>query len=354
MLFPGETWERAEPAEVGIDPDSLSDALAFLETKVGRDGVGQTVLIRYGRLVHAGDDSRAKHGVWSVTKSFTTTCLGLLIADGTATLDAPAARFAPSLSTHYPGVTLRHFASMTSGYRALGDWPQPGTGYAHGPSRTPWVPDPDPLFAPPGSRYSYWDSAQNTYGLALTLAAGEPLEDLFMRRVGRPIGVDPRRFDWNVIGETTTGIPLNGGSGNMEGFVATDAPTLARLGHLYLNGGVWDGERLLPADFVREATSVQAAKDLPLGSDRSPFDGRGQYGLNWWVNGVAPSGDRRWPSLPAGAFSAAGYNNNDLFVVPEWGLIFVRLGEDQGDYQSTAADHDAFFARLKVGMDWAE
>ena len=63
-------------------------------------------------------------------------------------------------------------------------------------------------------------------------------------------------------------------------------------------------------------------------------------------------GGERLP--PAGAYSAAGDHNNDQFVVPERGLIFVRLGEDQSDYMSIAADHDGFFARLKVGMGWAE
>ena len=353
IVFPGETWTRAEPAAVGVDPAALADALAYLETVVGRDGVGQTVLIRYGRLVHAGDDHRAVHPVWSCTKSFTTTCLGLLIADGITTLDTPAANFAPSLSGRYGGATFRHFASMTSGYRAVGDWPRPGP-YRHGGSRTPWLPDPDPLFSPPGSKYSYWDSAQNVYGLALTLAAGEPLEELFMRRVGSKIGVDPARFDWRTVGETNGGVTLNGGSGNMDGYVVTDAPTLARLGHLYLNGGNWDGERLLPAEFVREATAVQVPARTPLGSDLSPFDGRGQYGLNWWVNGVTPTGERRWPSLPAGTFSASGYNNNDLFVVPAWGLVFVRLGEDQADHMTTERDYDGFFARLRPGLRWAD
>jgi hypothetical protein len=54
---------------------------------------------------------------------------------------------------------------MTSGYRAVGD--EPRGDYLHGPSPTPFTPGP-PLFAPPGSRYAYWDSAMNQFAHVLT------------------------------------------------------------------------------------------------------------------------------------------------------------------------------------------
>ena len=56
------------------------------------------------------------HGVWSTTKSFTGTVLGLLIADDTCTLDTRAADVLPELKAHYPEVTPRHLTTMTSAY----------------------------------------------------------------------------------------------------------------------------------------------------------------------------------------------------------------------------------------------
>ena len=150
----------------------------------------QLVIVRNGRLIWEGADADEVHGVWSCTKSFTSTVLGLLIDDGKCRLDSLASEFLPDLAGSYPDVTLRHFASMTSGYRAVGD--EPRGGYTHGPSPTPLVPDPRPLFAPPGSRYAYWDSAMNQFAHVLTRIAGEPLEELFRRRVAEPIGMDPR------------------------------------------------------------------------------------------------------------------------------------------------------------------
>ena len=135
--------------------------------------------------------------------------LGLLIADGKCTLDTRVADVLPELKAHYPDVTLRHFTTMTSGYRAVGDVT---TGsYKHGPSNTPFVPNPQPLFTPPGSQYAYWDSAMNTFALALTKIAGEPIEQLFKRRVADPIGM--KNWDWGDYA-TVDGVIVNGGSGN--------------------------------------------------------------------------------------------------------------------------------------------
>jgi CubicO group peptidase (beta-lactamase class C family) len=86
---------------------------------------------------------------------------------------------------------------------------------------------------------------------------------------------------------------------------------------------------------IEAATSVQVSAETPLGGPivdrygkKFPFDGRGVYGFNWWVNGVQPSGERLWPGIPADAFGAIGFNNNRLFVIPEWDMVVVRLGQD--------------------------
>ena len=82
-------------------------------------------------MVWAGPGIDKVHGVWSATKSFTSTVLGLLIDDGKATLDTPAKDYVPAMAAAYPGVTLQHFTTMTSGYRAAQD--EPRGGYRHGP-----------------------------------------------------------------------------------------------------------------------------------------------------------------------------------------------------------------------------
>jgi predicted amidohydrolase/CubicO group peptidase (beta-lactamase class C family) len=338
VAFPGDAWEEVAPAAAGFDPARLDRAVRFLQARAGRDGAKELVIVRRGRVVWKGEAAGRRHGVWSCTKSFTTTVLGLLAADGRCALETRAAEALPALAAAYPEATLRHFASMTSGYRARGD--EPRGGYRHGPSETPFDPG-EPLFTPPGARYAYWDSAMNQLGHALARIAREPIADLFRRRIAERIGM--RGWEWGDFGEVD-GIRVHGGAGNHDRHVQISALELARFGHLLLWRGRWRDEELLPASWVDTATSVHVPASHPLAGE--PIDGRGVYGLGFWTNGIRPDGRRLWPGAPAGTFAALGYNNNCLLVVPEWDVVAVRLGTDEGDRKIAGEDIGEFLRLL--------
>ncbi len=338
--FPGESWEEASPESQGFDSNKLAAAVRYLEENSGPDGARELVVIDNGRLIWQGAAANKVHGVWSVTKAFTTLCLGLLIDDGKVSLETRAAEVLPELAEHYPEATMRHFATMTSGYRAIGD--EPEGSYTHGPSSTPFQPNPEPLFVP-GEKYAYWDSAMNIFALVLTKAAGEPLEDLFRRRIAEPIGMSGWR--WGDFGDVD-GLKVNGGSGNNNRQIEISSLEVARLGPLFLHRGSWNGRELISSSFIDESVRPQVPATLPLGHLESGIDGRGVYGFNWWANGRGPDGSLRWPDIPAGAYSRSGYNNNDLFVIPEWDLVVVRLGLDQGEFEITNEIYNRFLAMI--------
>jgi CubicO group peptidase (beta-lactamase class C family) len=332
VVFPGTDWVETTPESQGVDSTKLARAVDYLKGKSGSDGVRELVIIRNGRLIWKGDNIDNVHGVWSCTKSFTGTCLGLLLEDGKCALDTPAAKLVTELTQNYPGITLKHLTTMTSGYRAAGD--ETTGDYKHGPSGTPFQPDSRPLFTPPGSSYAYWDSAMNLLGLALTRAAGEPLETLFRRRVAEPIGMSLKSWSWGTW-PADSGIAVNGGSGNHGKQINISAREMARFGHLFLNNGNWNGRQLVSADWVRQATAVHVPATVPWAHPESEIDGRGCYGFNWWRNGLKADGRRLWPGAPESTFAAMGHNNNKLFVIPEWRLVIARLGLDQRDRKIT-------------------
>jgi len=169
----------------------------------------------------------------------------------------------------------------------------------------------------------------NQFANVLTRIAGEPIEDLFRRRIAAPIGMREGKWDWRDFG-TVDGLVVNGGSGNHNRHVFICAREMARLGQLFLNKGNWDGKRLIGAQWVEQATRNQVPAALPLGHPESGISGPGMYGFNWWVNGIKPDGNRKWPGVPSGAYAASGHNNNDMFVIPPWAMVVVRLGLDQG------------------------
>jgi CubicO group peptidase (beta-lactamase class C family) len=343
LAYPGRDWEEATPESQGVDSAKLNAAIEYLASNSGHDGVKELVVIRNGRMIHRGKSIDKQHGVWSVTKSFTSTVLGLLIDDGKCTLNTPACDYTAEMAQSYPEVTLRHFTTMTSGYRAVGD--RRRGGYRHGPSRTPFLPSPSPLYAPPGSRYAYWDSAMNQFANALTRIAGEPIEDLFKRRVADPIGMDCDKWDWGDFGEVN-GTVVNGGAGNANRHVRISARELARLGLLFLNRGNWNGRQLISASWIDQATKVQVPASLPWGHPKSGIDGRGVYGFNWWINGVKASGTQKWPGASARTYAAVGHNNNYVFVVPEWNVVIVRLGLDGRSKDITDETLGAFLRKV--------
>jgi hypothetical protein len=220
---------------------------------------------------------------------------------------------------------------MTSGYDGGGDQ-----------SSTPFNPT-SPLFSP-GTKYQYWDSAMNQFANVLTRIAGEAIEALFKRRIADKIGMNASSWDWGDWG-TVSGLLVNGGAGNKSKGISITAREMARFGHLFLNRGNWDGTQLISAAWVDAASSVQVANTIP--ANTSGADGPGVYGFNWWVNGVKPNGQRRWPNAPEKTYAALGYNNNNCYIIPEWNMVVVRLGTDGS---ITPSNWDGFFQRLESAV----
>jgi len=352
-VFPGAEWAELSPESLGVDSRKLTAALDYLGAHEGRDGIAKAIVVRDGYLIWQGQQADEIQGVWSITKSFTNAVLGVLYDDGVASLDTLAYPYAPTLREHYATVTLRHFATMTSGYRAVGD-----NDRSHGQSATPIDPDA-PLFTPPGSAFAYWDSAANEYAYVLTQIAREPLERLFERRIASFIEMNPDRWLWENWGEVD-GILVNGGAGNGP-MMNISAKELARFGHLFLNRGKWNGRQVLSESWVDQSMALQVPTGIPLGNcQASRVDGRGIFGLlAWWANGIRPdiqydanciryvaSPERYWPDAPIGTRALDGYNNNRMFVIPEWRMVIVRLGLDQDDANMSEAVYNNFLKKI--------
>ena len=320
MVFPGETWAAATPASQGVSETGLDEALTYLAVALeDYGGVGTVFIVRNGYVIYAGPQSDAEHQIYSATKSFVSTVLGLLIEDGRVSLDTPAKELEPALAEHYPGVTLRHFATMTSGYdSAGGNYEFDAQG--RGDSWNPGPPAP-PIF-PPGTKFRYWDDAMSQFGSLLTQAAGQPLDEVFKARIAGPIGMT--RWRWTHH-DTPTGHVLS-----WPGGIWTSSRELARFGHLFLNRGNWNGGQLVPASWVDRATTVQVPSTIP--NDTPPRSrGSGVYGFNWWVNGIQPNGQRLWPDAPPRTYYANGLHNNVCMVVPEWNLVLARTNGGRKD-----------------------
>ncbi len=338
IVFPTRDWEEATPESQGVSSAELQKAIDYLDAHAGPDGAEEMVIIRNGRLMWAGARADAYHPIFSCTKTFMSAVLGLLIDDGKCRLDNLAATYQPRLADKYPlygKIRLHHLASMCGGYQGevkdiRSDQPWGGVmGYLNPQA---------PAFEA-GTAVRYSDHDVFLLGKILTLLAGEPLEDVFRRRVAEPIGMKP--WEWGLSGQVE-GIPLNNAAGNPGGTgaggVKITPRELARFGLLMLNRGNWKGRQLISASFVEEATSNQ----VPLDIGYRNRDFRGRYGYYWWVNGVMVNGRCPWPSAPPKTYMSHGNGGNFCCVIPEWNMVIVRMGEPS----VTDKLWDEFFARL--------
>ena len=360
--FPGMEWDVASPESQGVDLPKLKAAVGYMDETFGHGGAKQLVIIRNGYLIWKGSQADSCHVIHSCTKVFTSTCLGLMLDDGKCKLDDLMTEYLPDWGQAYlvyAKVTLRHLATMTGGTRGklgyTGPWQEWGDPVVY-------VMTPDkPEFSPAGSQVAYQDSNVHLLGRIVAMhLAHEPLKDLFKRRIADPIGM--KQWDWGISGTVegmihynAAGTPAIKGSGGIQ----ISALELARFGHFFLNRGYWNGKQLLSTSFVDEATHNQVPVPTP---GRSRKGWSGAYGFYWYTNGVRADGKRRWPAAPAGAYAAEGGGGNTFFVIPEWNMVVVRLGQGVSDpsmpkpsgQSDSEQARNTFFAKLADALAQGE
>jgi CubicO group peptidase (beta-lactamase class C family) len=118
-----------------------------------------------------------------------------------------------------------------------------------------------------------------------------------------------------------------------QGYEYASARDWARLGNLYLQDGLWNGERILPAGFVKFASTLAPAWKA---------DGRPIYGGFFWLNG-----DDALP-VPKEAYRMAGAGGQTTLIIPSHDLVVVRLGHFKGSTPGEAAFKRALALLMKA------
>ena len=264
------------------------------------------------------------HHVWSVTKSIISTLVGIAIGEGKIPgVDATLAQLLPdhaeAMTPAVAGTTLEQLLTMTAGLAE--DLPEADDAVASilkGQG------------ADPGTGFSYTNNSAHLVAAILVEATGMPLLEYARATLFDPLGIatrpadQPTFADWSDLTEPSgfewyvdpQGINL-GGLG-----MSLRAQDLARIGLLYLDHGAWQGQQVLPADWVKEATT----EHVPLEAGVEGFAPAGEvgYGYFWWttrVDGVA-------------AYSANGSFGQRILVVPDRDLVVVT----QANFSSRTAD----------------
>ncbi|XPS89330.1 beta-lactamase domain protein [Desulfosarcina variabilis str. Montpellier] len=345
--FPEENWNTATPESQGVDSASLQQAMNYMDNNFLGNGSDRTVVIRNGYKIWEGSELDVKEGIYSATKVFTSTVLGLVIDDGLVDIDAYVKSYLPQIDgtySQYENLLVRHLATMTSGYNGLElpDSPCPIQGspvYA----RCEYDLIPSAPEVNPGEHWAYRDQNLRKLAEIIIQESGESLESKFRNEIADPIGMT--NWDWKTEACNIDGVVMNEPTGYCLQGIHTVPEDLARLGLLYLNKGNWNGEQLLSESFVNNATTNQVPASTPCPSSVC-YSGR--YGYYWRVNGLNSENERLMPDAPPNAYYAYGYKGNFLFVIPEWNMVIARQSAEEGS--SLVDKWNEFFKILTMGI----
>ena len=269
---------------------------------------------RYDTARGYGPDKRSSS--FSVAKSVTSALLGIALADGKIrSLDDSVARYLPELARNraFDGVTLRHLLGMRSGLaysRTNGSW---WHDLRSSDARFYYTTNRPGMVAgmrrenPPGTRWAYKDADTEILALVLARATGKSLSAQLEESIWRRIGTErAATFDLDRAG---------GVESASSGLNAT-ARDFARFGRLYLHGGQWNGEQVVPAEWVRASTTLDTTRTEP--EVVTWF--RMQHQQYWWLPMQNWAAERD--------FYADGSRGQRIYVHPPTRTIIVQLADD--------------------------
>ena len=318
LAWPEGDQGPVDPVGLGVDGPKLNQALdaAFSEPDPKMRRNTHAIVVAYdGKLVAEryapGFTKDMPLLGWSMAKSVTNALVGILVRQGRLDLSrpAPVPEWQKADDPRH-AITTDQLLRMSSGlafkevYAPLNDAPN----MLYGSADFAAYAAAKPLAGPPDSRWNYSSGTANILARIVrrTVERGEPdyYRFLYAELFG-PLGLRNAVFEPDPSG-TFVGSSY---------FFAT-ARDWARFGQLYLQDGVWQGERILPEGWVAYSTT-------PTGGVP-----KRQYGAHFWLNAGAADNpaDRRWPDAPTDAYAAQGFQEQMVIVIPSRKAVLVRLG----------------------------
>lgn len=333
----------ATAEELGFD----RKALERLAVQAKASGSSCLLVMRDGKIAGEwywrGGAPDEPQEVFSVTKSVTSTLVGIAQAEGDLALDDRAADYIPQWrGTPSRAVTLRNLLSNDSGrfWSQLTDYvallrARNRTSYAVGLAQA----------ARPGTVWAYNNAAIQTLDRVIRVATGTDAATYAQERLFEPLGMTSTRMTADASGRST----------QMSFGMQSTCTDLARFGQLFAQRGEWEGEEIVPSSWVEDAVG------------RSSQELNAAYGLLWWVNRPGPvraALDADNPGLPPGVtgagqlvpgapedlFAALGFGGQVVLVDPGSSTVVVRLGVPSHDRDAyTVADAARVVTEASVG-----
>lgn len=280
--------------------DSETLAKVFETIQEQGHNIDSVTVIRNGYMVADATiypfqpDSR--HVIHSCTKSIVSVLIGIAIEEGyiegvdQPILDIFSGRTIANLDADKEAMTLGHLLTMASGLECRDSYLYRWSGLREMERSDDWVQFvlDLPMAELPGSRFEYCNGGSFLLSAIIQETTGMSAAEFAEERLFGPLGISDVVWPSNPHG-----ISIGWGELRMR------PHDMAKIGYLYLNGGEWGGEQIVPASWVAASTRRHISATLQDG-----------YGYQWWV-------------ADDGVYMALGYAGQFIFVVPEKALVVV-------------------------------
>jgi CubicO group peptidase (beta-lactamase class C family) len=299
---PGVTWPTAAPEEQGFDSTMLAQVVEQIDQQdlpvdsvlVARNGV--LILDAYF-YPYLGEQA---HDLASVTKSVTSTLVGIAVDQGRLGLDQNVVASFPDLVPVPPSddkadIKLRHLLTMTSGLDCGRSEGEPELREMMGTDHYVKYALELPMATPPGTEFAYCSPGSHLLSAMITDATGTDALDFARENLFDPLDIGEAHWPEDPQG-------VNYGWGDLQ----LHPRDVARIGQLFLNAGNWNGVQVVSRSWIADATRKLFVVDA---------DGTG-YGYQWWVL-AGPF---------EGLYEARGRGGQAMFVWPEQNVVAVFTG----------------------------
>lgn len=260
---------RSTPEEQGISSAAVRGFIEAADKEINT--LHSFMLVRHGQVIAEAwwkpETADTKHVLWSLSKSFASTAVGLAVDEGKLSLDDPVLKFfkdeAPAEpSENLKAMRVRHLLSMSGGHEV-----QPKFEIAQGPTVKGFLEQP--VTHKPGTWFIYNTPSTYMASAIVTKVTGQTVLDYLKPRLFEPLGIADPRWDATAEGYSIGGYGL---------FIRTE--DIAKFGLLYLQKGKWNGKQLLSEKWVAEATSKQV--DNSKAPSGRTSDWQQGYGFQFW------------------------------------------------------------------------
>jgi len=296
--WPTAGWRSSTPEEQGMDSGLLSAMLKeLLDENYAIDSV---TVVRNGYMVVNVSihpfSSTSKHNIYSCTKSVVSALVGIAINQdyieglNQAVLDYFPQRTIANRDANKEAMTLEHLLTMTTGFRCQDSYLYRWSGLNQMRESEDWVQFvlDLPMESEPGERFEYCNGASHLLSGIIHETTGMSASEYAEEYLFDPLGISD--VDWS---SSPQGISVGYSELKMH------PQDMAKIGFLYLNEGRWDGEQIVPSEWVVSSTSQFISATLEDG-----------YGYQWWVD-------------DSGMYLALGYRGQFIFVIPEKEMVVV-------------------------------